>query len=139
MKLGEIEETILVAGETPMLEVQKTTQAINISGEFQRPLPLSSRRVWQDALDLTPGIMSRSTDQFGGSVYFLRGTENENHVVQVDGVDAGSFRQNWPGHISASARRRSPTFRSRPPASMPPRRLPKAWSSTSRRRQAPTS
>ena len=50
-------------------------------------------------MDLTPGIMSRSTDQFGGSVYFLRGTENENHVVQVDGVDAGSFRQNWPGQF----------------------------------------
>jgi hypothetical protein len=97
MKLGAIEETIQVTGESPMLEVQKTTQAINISGEFQRALPLSGRRVWQDALDLTPGIMSRSTDQFGGSVYFLRGTENENHVVQVDGVDAGSFRQNWPG------------------------------------------
>ncbi|MBI1872260.1 MAG: TonB-dependent receptor [Acidobacteria bacterium] len=97
MKIGAIEETIQVTGESPMLEVQKTTQAINISGEFQRSLPLSSRRVWQDALDLTPGIMSRSTDQFGGSVYFLRGTENENHVVQVDGVDAGSFRQNWPG------------------------------------------
>lgn len=97
MKIGGIEETIQVSGESPMLEVQKTTQAINISGEFQRALPLSGRRVWQDALDLTPGIMSRSTDQFGGSVYFLRGTENENHVVQVDGVDAGSFRQNWPG------------------------------------------
>jgi hypothetical protein len=97
LTIGAIEETILVTGETPMLEVQKTTQAINISGEFQRSLPLSSRRVWQDALDLTPGIMSRSTDQFGGTVYFLRGTENENHVVQVDGVDAGSFRQNWPG------------------------------------------
>ena len=97
MKIGGIEETILVSGDSPMLEVQKTTQAINISGEFQRALPLSGRRVWQDALDLTPGIMSRSTDQFGGSVYFLRGTENENHVVQVDGVDAGSFRQNWPG------------------------------------------
>jgi Carboxypeptidase regulatory-like domain/TonB dependent receptor len=97
MQLGAIEETIQVTGETPMLEVQKTTQAVNISGDFQRALPLSSRRAWQDALDLTPGIMSRSTDQFGGSVYFLRGTENENHVVQVDGVDAGSFRQNWPG------------------------------------------
>src|SRR5262245_8963950 len=97
LKIGTLEETILVTGETPMLEVQKTVQAINISGDFQRSLPLSGRRVWQDSLDLTPGIMSRSTDQFGGQVYFLRGTENENHVVQVDGVDAGSFRQNWPG------------------------------------------
>ena len=100
MKIGGIEETIQVSGESPMLEVQKTTQAINISGEFQRALPLSGRRVWQDALDLTPGIMSRSTDQFGGSVYFLRGTENDNHVVQVDGVDAGIVPAELAGTIS---------------------------------------
>jgi hypothetical protein len=97
MELGRVDETVTVVAETPMLEVQKTTQAINISGEFLNHLPLSSRRVWQDALDLTPGIMSRSTDRVGAPVYFLRGTENENHVVQVDGADAGSFRLNFPG------------------------------------------
>jgi len=97
MELGRIDEAITVAPETPMLEVQKTTQAINISGEFMNRLPLSTRRVWQDALDLTPGVMSRSTDRVGAPVYFLRGTENENHVVQVDGADAGSFRLNFPG------------------------------------------
>ena len=83
-----------------MLEVQKTVQAVNISGDFQRALPLSSRREWSDSLALTPGIMSRSTDQFGGEVYFLRGTENENHVVQIDGGDVGSFEQNWPGFFA---------------------------------------
>ena len=49
LKLGAMEETIKVTGETPMLEVLKTTQAMNISGEFQRSLPLSGRRVWQDS------------------------------------------------------------------------------------------
>ena len=97
MELGPFDQTITVAGETPMLEVQKTVHAINLSGEFLRRLPLSSRRVWQDALDLTPGIMSRSTDRFGGQAHFLRGTDNENHVVQIDGADAGSFRLNIPG------------------------------------------
>ena len=100
----------------------KTTQAISISGEFQRSLPLSGRRVWRTRW-ISPGIMSRSTDQFGGSVYFLRGTENENHVVQVDGVDAGSFHQELAGTISRPELwRRSPTSRSRPPGSMRPAR-----------------
>lgn len=100
MKLGSVTESIQVSGETPMLEVQKTVQAVNISGDFQRSLPLSSRREWSDSLALTPGIMSRSTDQFGGDVYFLRGTENENHVIQIDGGDVGSFEQNWPGFFA---------------------------------------
>jgi hypothetical protein len=97
LELGRVDETVIVALDTPMLEVQKTVQAINISGEFMKFLPLSCRRVWQDALDLTPGIMSRSLDRAGAPVHFLRGTENENHVVQVDGADAGSFRFNFPG------------------------------------------
>jgi hypothetical protein len=45
MELGKVGETIIVALETPMLEVQKTAQAINVSGEFMNNLPLSSRRV----------------------------------------------------------------------------------------------
>src|SRR6266852_4458279 len=73
MKIGSVSESIQVSGETPMLEVQKTVQAV---------------------------IMSRSTDQFGGEVYFLRGTENENHVIQIDGGDVGSFEQNWPGFFA---------------------------------------
>ena len=100
MRVGSLAETIQVGGETPMLEVQKTVQAVNISGDFQRALPLSSRREWSDSLALTPGIMSRSTDQFGGELYFLRGTENENHVIQIDGGDVGSFEQNWPGFFA---------------------------------------
>jgi hypothetical protein len=100
LKIGNVTESIQVSGETPMLEVQKTVQAVNISGDFQRALPLSGRREWSDSLALTPGIMSRSTDQFGGELYFLRGTENENHVIQIDGGDVGSFEQNWPGFFA---------------------------------------
>ena len=48
MKIGTLAETVLVSGESPMLEIQKTVQAINISGDFQRSLPLSSRREWSD-------------------------------------------------------------------------------------------
>src|SRR3989449_11677969 len=44
MKLGSVTESIQVSGETPMLEVQKTVQAVNISGDFQRSLPLSRDR-----------------------------------------------------------------------------------------------
>jgi hypothetical protein len=100
MTVGSLSETVEVSGATPMLEVKKTVQAVDISGLFQRSLPLSGRREWSDVLALTPGVMSRSTDQFGGDVYFLRGTDNENHVIQIDGGDVGSFEQNWPGFFA---------------------------------------
>ena len=42
LKLGGMEETLEVMAETPMLETQKSVQAINISGDFQRALPSGS-------------------------------------------------------------------------------------------------
>jgi TonB-dependent receptor-like protein len=73
-------------------------QSVNISGELQRALPLSSRKDFSDFLEVTPGVTARTFDQgSGGQVYMLRGSEIENHVVQVDGADMGSFRQGWAG------------------------------------------
>ena len=98
MKVGGLQETVTVTADTPMLEVQQPVQSINIAGEFQRSLPLGSRHDYSDFLEVTPGVTARSFDQAtGGQVYMLRGSEIENHVVQIDGADVGSFRQGWAG------------------------------------------
>ena len=88
-----------------MLEVSKPVRAVNIGGELQRALPLSSRKDFTDFLEVTPGVTARTFDQgSGGQVYMLRGSEIENHVVQVDGADMGSARQGWAG-LHGSERR----------------------------------
>ncbi len=98
MTVGSLTETIVVSGEAPMLEVQKPVQGVNISGALQRALPLGSRRDFSDFLEVTPGVTARTFDQgTGGQVYMLRGSEIDNHVVQIDGADVGSFRQGWAG------------------------------------------
>lgn len=95
MKVGSLEETVEVTADSPLLEVQKATTSVNISGELQRALPLTSRKQFADFLEVTPGIVGRAGDgTAGGQIYFLRGGELENHVVQLDGADMGSFRQN---------------------------------------------
>ncbi len=99
LQVGSLSETVTVRGDTPMLEVAKSEQNVNISGELVRALPLTGRRDWSDTLQLAPGTLSASTDRFGGQVYFLRGSENENHVVSLDGADIGSFGQNWPSNF----------------------------------------
>jgi hypothetical protein len=96
LQVGALSETLTVKGDTPLLEVFKAEQNVNISGELVRALPLTGRRDWSDVLQLAPGTLSASTDRFGGQVYFLRGSENENHVAAIDGADIGSFGQNWP-------------------------------------------
>jgi hypothetical protein len=103
LQVGKIEETVQVRSETPMLEVEKPTQGVNISGDFQRSLPLGSRRDWSDFLELTPGVTSRTINNpQGGQMYLLRGGEIDGHVFQVDGADLGSFRQTLPTYLGLS-------------------------------------
>lgn len=98
MKVGALGETISVVAETPMLESERSSKSVNISGEMQRRIPLTTRRDFSDFLEITPGVTARGFDQAsGGQVYMLRGSDIENHVTQVDGADMGSFRQNWAG------------------------------------------
>jgi hypothetical protein len=100
LQVGNVNQTVEVtAADTPLLETVSAEQSVDISGELVRSLPLTGRREWSDTLQLTPGILSVSTDAYGGQVYFVRGSENENHATLLDGADIGSFAQNWPSNF----------------------------------------
>jgi hypothetical protein len=69
-------ETVNVSAETPMLDVSRPGNAITIDGAMLRSVPLTSRRIWSDAIDMTPGVNSRTVDTGGGQmVYYARGAE----------------------------------------------------------------
>lgn len=103
LKVGDVTQTVEVKGETNLLDTVSPEQSINISGQLLRDIPISGRREWSDSFQLTPGIISASSDAYGGQTYFLRGSENENHATLLDGADLGSFAQNWPSnYISLS-------------------------------------
>src|SRR5262245_12388166 len=55
MKIASLSETVTVSGESPMLEVSNPSNVLNISGEFQRDMPIQARRNWSDFLEITPG------------------------------------------------------------------------------------
>ena len=94
LTLGSVEESIIVSGESPLLETQKPIQAVNIAGDFLRLLPLSTRRDLTDALEVTPGVTARNLIANNGTqTYMLRGTDVEQHVVQIDGADMVTSRQ----------------------------------------------
>src|SRR5262245_49234398 len=94
LRLGSMVDSITVSGEFPLLETQKAIQAVNVAGDFQRLLPLSTRRDVTDALEVTPGVTARNLIANNGTqTYMLRGTDVEQHVVQIDGADMVSSRQ----------------------------------------------
>lgn len=92
LTLGSLSETITVSGESPMLEVSKPGNVLNIDGEFQKAMPLAARRNWTDFLEQTPGVHSRPFDDGSGrQVYFGHATEHFAHVVQLEGMQAGNY------------------------------------------------
>jgi hypothetical protein len=103
LKIGSTSQTVEVSGETPLIDTQSAEQATNLSGELLRNIPVTGRHDWSDSLQITPGIISASSDAEGGQTYFLRGSENENHATLLDGMDIGSFEQNWPSNTISIA------------------------------------
>lgn len=95
---GTQSQTVEVSGDPPLIDTQNAETAVNLSGELLRNVPITGRHDWSDSLQITPGIVSASSDAEGGQTYFLRGSENENHATLFDGMDIGSFEQNWPSN-----------------------------------------
>ncbi|MCX6629208.1 MAG: TonB-dependent receptor [Candidatus Solibacter sp.] len=94
LKTGAVQSTVTVTGEAPLLETEKPIQAVNVSGDFQRALPLSTRHDLTDALEVAPGVAARTfISNNGTQVYMLRGTDVEQHVILIDGADMSSARQ----------------------------------------------
>jgi hypothetical protein len=89
MKVGGPTEVVNVKADTPMLEVDKTVQAVNITGDFQRSIPLTTKHSFADFMFLAPGVVSQD---LGASGYFfmVHGSPFNAHVMQLDGADVGS-------------------------------------------------
>jgi hypothetical protein len=98
LKIGSQSQTVKVSGDAPLIDTQSAEQAVNLSGGLLRNVPITGRHDWSDSLQVTPGIISASSDAEGGQTYFLRGSENENMATLLDGMDIGSFEQNWPSN-----------------------------------------
>lgn len=89
MTVGAVTETLEVSAEPPLLDATSAVHAINVSGELQRSLPLSTRRNWSDFLSLTPGIVSVEQSAVGAT-FFANGADFGSHVIQLDGADIAS-------------------------------------------------
>src|ERR1043166_1046758 len=104
MKIGTLQETVTVAGESPMLEVSKPSNVLNISGDFQREMPIQARRNWSDFLEITPGVHSRPFDDGSGRmVYFGHATEHFAHVIQLEGAIASNYQDAQVTYVAMGA------------------------------------
>jgi hypothetical protein len=92
LRLGSLAETITVSGDTPMIETNRPTSVINIEGELLRAAPITSRRLFSDALDMAPGVGSRNVDDgVGRRAYYFRGSHIYAHAFQLEGAPASAY------------------------------------------------
>src|SRR5262249_5592422 len=98
---GAQSETVEVRAETPLLESRSAVQAVNVSGDLQRDLPLSGRRNWADSLLLAPGAASQETSN-DSQFFWVHGSDFNSNTYQVDGADIGSSLQGATQYIQLS-------------------------------------
>ena len=104
MQLSSLQETVTVTGDSPMIEVDKPGNVLNIDGDFQRLMPIQARRNYSDFLELTPGVISRSFDDGSGrQVYFGHATEHFAHVLQLEGTIATNYHDAQLTYVSMGA------------------------------------
>ena len=108
--LSTLQETITVSGESPMIETSKPTTSITLDRELIRAAPITSRRVFSDALDLAPGVSSRNVDDgVGRRSYYFKGAVIFSHVVHARRRAGRVVPRLRPRTRSASAATRSRT------------------------------
>ena len=56
MGLGAVQETITVTGDSPMLEVSRPSNVLNIDADFQKQVPVVEGKYWSDFLMMAPGV-----------------------------------------------------------------------------------
>jgi hypothetical protein len=88
LKVGSLTEVVEVKADTPMLDVEKPIQSINISGELKRAIPLTTNRDWMEFLSMVPGVVG------SGNAFRVHGTEFDSHVLLLDGADMASANSN---------------------------------------------
>jgi hypothetical protein len=86
MTVGSVTEMVEVKQETPLLESQSGLQAVNISGELLRAMPISEHREWFGAVLLAPGVTTSETTNNEKLIY-VHGADSAANIVLIDGAD----------------------------------------------------
>jgi hypothetical protein len=91
MRVGELQETITVTGESPVVDVQTARQQTVIDGDIVRALPAS--RSYGNYIAAIPAIQATG---FGGGAstinnfFSARGGRSNEGLIQLDGMNVGA-------------------------------------------------
>jgi hypothetical protein len=95
MKVGSVEETITVTGESPIVDIQSAATARSVTSETFKELP--SGGSWIQMAALVPAIRASNTDVGGvlgdqtGAQVSAHGARSDDGVSLIDGLRIGNM------------------------------------------------
>jgi hypothetical protein len=89
LKIGQLEETVTVSGQGPVVDVVTTGRSTNLTIETLEKIP-TTRSMWQ-ALGMAPGVRSTGVDVGGNQLAIQQGYRNYGtsgqNTPQIEGVN----------------------------------------------------
>ena len=98
LTVGALAESVKVTADNPLLEASGATQAVNVSNEMQRSLPLAGHRHWSEFLRLVPGAVSRDSTVNQAATFYIHGAGIVSFSTLVDGADITSAVNPWQAY-----------------------------------------
>src|SRR5262249_47955673 len=94
LRIGAVEETVTVSGETPIVDVQSAKRQQTLSNDVIGAIPTA--RVYHSIMNLVPGVNTSGTQDVGGLagpsviVFAIHGGRMSEGRLQVDGLSVGA-------------------------------------------------
>ena len=91
MRVGGLEESITVTGESPVVDVQTARQQMTIDGDIVRALPAS--RSYGNYIAAIPAIQATGFGSGAATInnfFSARGGRNTEGLIQLDGMNVGA-------------------------------------------------
>ncbi len=101
LEVGALEETLVVTGQSPLIDVQSAQTSVAVSRDFLEALPTS--RTWQAAAALMPGVKA-SQQSVGGARTAVQprmtvhGTGPQETTVDTDGMKMNTSQAGGSGN-----------------------------------------
>jgi hypothetical protein len=93
LRVGKLEETVTVTGESPIVDVQSARRQQVIDGDVLQALPTS--RSYNDVLQLVPGVVAGNGQvqlRPGMLLFTAHGGSAQDGRLTVDGINTGASR-----------------------------------------------
>ena len=128
MRVGALEETVTVTGESPIVDVQSARRQTVLNNDVLKAIP--TVRSYNALVVVVPGVVTNTNDVATGTAttqFPIHGGRNNEGRMTIDGLNVGNPPGgNQPPGFVARRRQLRRRSRSRPPAGSASRRPP-AW------------